>query len=222
VTLALLGQLLGIAAASGTRASLTVLLVALVARFGDTGLPGELAFLSSNVGLALLAALVVLDEVVDRDPELQELLSLTNVGVRGAAGAVSAWGIDGMMGDTTPDAVTWLVGAGIAIGVHLVRVRALQYVPEGTKGFGPRTWVAWLEAGGVFGLIAAVFLAPLLALAFAVLATLGGVTVLLVARSIEHTRHRRPCPHCRTPIRKEASRCRSCGNPVSIERRLSL
>lgn len=218
MSLALLGQLVGVAAASGTRATLTLLTVALVARLGAYTLPAGLSFLSSNIGLSMLVALAVLDELVDRDPELQELLALANVGIRGAAGAIGAWGIDGMMDGAMPESATWLLGASIAIGVHLVRVRALAYVPEGTAGFGPRTWVAWLEAGGVFGLLAAVFLAPLLALGFAVAATVLGAAVLLAARRVERARHRRACPHCAASIRKEASLCPKCRNAVPIER----
>jgi hypothetical protein len=219
LSLALLGQLVGVAAASGTRATLTLLALALVARVGAYSLPAGLEFLSTNVGLALLVALTVLDELVDRDPELQELLTLANVGVRGAAGAIGAWGIEGMMGGSMPDAVTWLLGAGIAIGVHLVRVQAMAYIPEGTSGFGPRTWIAWLEAGGVFGLLIAVFLAPLLALAFAVAASLLGAVLLVSARSIERARHRRRCPHCSAWARREASRCPKCRHAIAIERR---
>ncbi len=220
MTLALFGQLVGVAAASGTRATLTLLTLALVARLGAYTLPEGLAFLSTNVGLAVLVAVAMLDELVDRDPELQELLTLANVGVRGAAGAIGAWGIEGMMDGSMPAAATWLLGAGIAIGVHLVRVRALAYVPEGTSGLGPRTWVAWLEAGGVFGLLIAVFLAPLLALAFAVAATVLGAVVLIAARGVERAKHRRQCPHCASWIRKEASRCPKCRHDVPIERRM--
>ena len=220
MSLALLGQLVRVAAASGTRASLTLVALALVARLGGYTMPEGLTLLTTDLGLALLIGVAVLDEVVDRDPELQELLTLANVGVRGAAGAIGAWGIEGMMDGTLPPAVVWGIGASIAIAVHLVRVRALSLLPEGTDGFGPRTWIAWLEAGGVFGLLVAVFLAPLLALGVVVSATMLGGLVLLVARRVERHEHRRPCVHCDHWVRKEASRCPRCRRPVPIERLL--
>ncbi len=220
MTLALLGQLLGIAAASGTRATLTLLAVVLVARLGGSEVPDGLSFLTTNVGLAVLVAVAVVDELVDRDPELQELVAIGNVGVRGAAGAASAWGVESLADGSLPDAATWLLGAGIAIAVHLVRVRVLSYVPDGGGGLGPRTWVAWLEAGGVLGLIVAVFVAPMLALGFVLLATVFSVAAVFVARKIDRTRNRRTCPHCQTSARKEASRCPNCRESIPVERHL--
>jgi len=219
VTLALLGQLLGIAAASGTRATLTLLAVVLVARIGGGDVPEGLSFLTTNLGLAALVAVAVLDELIDRDPELQEIVTIGNIGVRGAAGAASAWGVESLMDGSLPESATWLLGAGIAIAVHLVRVRVLSYVPEGTGGLGPRTWIAWLEAGGVFGLIVAVFVAPLLALGFVLLGTILSVAAVLGARQMDRSRNRRVCPHCQSWARKEASRCPKCRNPLSVERR---
>lgn len=218
MTLALIGQLLGIAAASGTRATLTLLAVVLVARLGDGAVPEGLSFLTTNVGLAMLVAVAVLDELVDRDPELQEVVAMANIGVRGAAGAASAWGVESLVDGSLPDSVTWLLGAGIAIAVHLVRIRVLSYVPDGAGGIGPRTWIAWLEAGGVLGLIVAVFVAPLLALAFVLLGTVLSVAVVLIARQLDRTRNRRTCPHCQVWARKEASRCPKCRNPIPVER----
>lgn len=218
MTLALLGQLLGIAAASGTRATLTLLAVVLVARLGDGNVPEGLSFLTTNVGLAALVAVAVLDEVVDRDPELQEIVAVANVGVRGAAGAASAWGVASLADGSLPDSATWVLGAGIAVAVHLVRIRVLAYVPEGTGGLGPRTWLAWLEAGGVLGLIVAVFVAPVLALGFVLLGTVLSVAAVVVARNLDRSRHRRVCPHCQTWARKEASRCPQCRNAIPVER----
>lgn len=219
MTLALLGQLLGIAAASGTRATLTLLAVVLVARLGDSSVPEGLSFLTTNVGLALLVAVAVLDELVDRDPELQEIVAMGNIGVRGAAGAASAWGVESLVDGSLPAWATWLLGACIAIAVHLVRVRVLSHVPDGAGGIGPRTWIAWLEAGGVLGLIVAVFVAPVLALGFVLLGTGLSVAVVLIARQLDRTRNRRACPHCQTWARKEASRCPKCRNAIPVERR---
>ncbi|MGH1342734.1 MAG: DUF4126 domain-containing protein [Nannocystales bacterium] len=216
MTLALLGQLLGIAAASGTRATLTLLAVIVVARIGGGTVPDGLSFLTTNVGLAVLVAVVVLDELVDRDPELQELVTMGNIGVRGAAGAASAWGVESLADGFLPDVVTWILGAAIAIAVHLVRVRILSYLPEGHSGVGPRTWVAWLEAGGVLGLIVAVFVAPVLALGVVLLGTVITVAGVLIARRLERSRHRRACPHCGTWARNEASRCPKCRNPIPV------
>ena len=219
MSVTLVAQLLGIAAASGTRASLTLAILAVMARFGGWELPGELAFLSSDIGLGILAALLVLDELVERDPDLQQAMVLVNVGVRGAAGAVAAWGLEDALGDTLPDPAVWAIGAAVAVGVHLLRARVQEHLPDAGDGWlNPRTWLGWLEVGGVVGIVTAVFLAPFLALAFVIVASVAGVGVLLVARGIERTRYRRRCPHCGHAARVEASRCPGCRGPLEVTR----
>jgi lipopolysaccharide biosynthesis regulator YciM len=169
--------------------------------------------------LGLLVALVVLDELVERDPDLQQAMVLVNVGIRGAVGAVSAWGLEDALGDALPDPIVWLIGAGVAVGVHLLRARVQAHLPDAGEGWlNPRTWLGWLEVGGVVGLVTAVFLAPFVALAFVVLATVGGVVALLATRGIERARYRRVCPRCGFAARVEACRCPGCRGPLEVVR----
>jgi hypothetical protein len=218
VTLALVGHLLGVAAASGTRASLTLLALAVATRLGELGLPSELSFLSRDPGLVLLVVLVVLDEMVERDPDLQSALMLANVGIRGAAGALAAWGVHDVAPEGVPEPVLWGVGAAVAIGVHLLRARIGAVVPAGHGLLDPRAWLGWLEAGGVVGLIVAVLLAPVLALLFVGLATLGSLALVALGRAVERARHRRRCPTCGAWARVEASRCPACRGPLPVVR----
>jgi hypothetical protein len=215
----LLATLLGIGAAAGTRSSLTVLVLAVAARFSGFELPQDLQILASDLGLASLLALVVLDELVERDPDLQGLLVLVNVGVRGAGGMVAAWGLQDTMDESLPQPVVWAIGGAAAIGVHLLRTKVQTYIPAARGGLlDPRAWLGWLEVGGVMGLVAAVLLAPLLALGFVVLASAASVLALIVGRNIERARHRRPCPHCRHWTRMEATRCPRCHQDLPIAR----
>ncbi|MEM6291208.1 MAG: zinc ribbon domain-containing protein [Myxococcota bacterium] len=217
MTPTLFAQLLAVSAASGTRASLTLLCMAVAARVTEFALPDALAFLVTDMGLALLVAVVVLDELVERDPQLQELLVFANVGVRGAAGAIAAWGLEDAVGSVLPDVGVWVVGACVAMAIHGLRMKVAVWIPDGGEGWlNPRTWLGWLEVGGVLGIVVAVFLAPFLALAIVVVATVLGAIAWQAGRQLEQTRRRRPCPHCGAKAREEASRCPSCHQPLNI------
>ncbi|MDP6495785.1 MAG: DUF4126 family protein, partial [Dehalococcoidia bacterium] len=86
----LIVQALSVSALSGTRAALTLLGMAIAARAGYLDLPEFLQPLTSTTGLAVLGALVLLEEVVEGDEDIQELLGLVNYGLRGVAGAVAS------------------------------------------------------------------------------------------------------------------------------------
>jgi hypothetical protein len=215
----LLAALIGVGAAAGTRSSLTVLALALAARFTGFELTSELAVLTTDLGLALLVAFAVLDEVVERDADLQGALVLANVAIRGAGGVVAAWGLQDGTHASLPQPVAWAIGGAMAIAVHLVRTKVQAHVPATGGGLlDPRSWLGWLESGGVIALVIAVVLAPMLALGFVVVATLGSLGILLAARGLERGRHRRPCAHCGQQARVEASRCPRCLQALPIVR----
>ena len=137
--------------------------------------------------------MVALDELVERDPQPQELFVFANVGVRGAAGAVAAWGLEDAVGSALPDVGVWGVGACVAMAIHGLRMKVAVWIPDGGEGWlNPRTWLGWLEVGGVLGIVAAVFLAPFLALGIVVVATILGAFAWQAGRQLEHTR--RPSP----------------------------
>lgn len=215
-----MAALISLASAAGARTSLTLLMLAVAARFGAAELPENLSFLSDTFGIAVLVALVIAEEFIEQDEDLQHLTSFINYLLRGAGGALASTAFESMGGGELPPAVAAVAGAGIAVATHHLRMKLYDVV----RGFGeslssPRTWIAWLEAGGVVGVLAATFLAPALALAFVILATMGAVAVLLVRRTAERRIYRRPCPSCGTRIRVEARVCPNCRASVPIHKR---
>lgn len=221
-----LARLLSTSALAGTRSSLTLLLLALAARLELLPLGGSLAgggaWMTSNVGLGLLLALVVLEELAEQDEDLQAVFDLFAYALRGGAGALAAHGLQASAsaaGLELPDWGAALIGAGVATGTHHLRARVHeQLAGVGDSVLSPRTWLAWLELGGVLGLTIAVVFAPAIALGFVVVASLGGAAVVLVRRAAEQRLYRRPCPGCGGRIRVEASRCPGCKQGVPVVR----
>lgn len=211
----LIVQALSVSALSGTRAALTLLGMAIAARAGYLDLPEFLQPLTSTTGLAVLGALVLLEEVVEGDEDIQELLGLVNYGLRGVAGAVASGSIGVASDGEVLTASVPILGAVVSTGTHYVR----SCFHEQLRGMGdsllsPRTWIIWLERGGMIGLLAAVFLAPVVALVFILLA--GGLAAVgtFVRKQIERSKFRRGCPHCDFRARIEASTCAGCGNAL--------
>ena len=219
----LLARTLATSALAGTRSSLTLLALALLARAG-MGAPPQ-AWMISNVGLGLLLALVVLEEFAEQDEDLQALFDIFAYALRAGAGVLSAGALQAgasEVGVALPGWAAALAGAGVATATHHLRAQLHQQL----HGFGesllsPRTWLAWLELGGVVGLLAAVALAPVLALAFVIAASVAGVLALLARRAAEDRLYRRDCPNCSARARTEASICPSCRGPLEVQRQLS-
>jgi hypothetical protein len=221
-----LARLLSTSALAGTRSSLTLLLLALAARLElFAGFAGASAWMTSDLGLGLLLALVVLEELAEQDEDLQALFDLAAYAIRGGAGALAAHSLHGaaeLSGATGIELPEWgatLLGAGVAVGTHHLRANLhTQLVGLGDSLLSPRTWLAWLELGGVVGLAVAIVFAPMLALAFVVLASLAGAAVIVAKRASEQRLFRRPCPGCGARVRVEASRCPSCKVAVPVQR----
>jgi len=116
---------------------------------------------------------------------------------------------------------TWLLAAlaaALAMLTHHLRRRLFQAL----CGFGsgllsPRTWLIWLETGGLAGMLAALVLAPTLALVLFVLAALASLGLGQLRRAADRRLNRRPCA-CGYQARKEASLCPGCRQPLDIQR----
>ena len=111
------------------------------------------------------------------------------------------------------------VGAVMAVGTHGLR----SQLHEGLRGFGdsvlsPRTWLLWLERGGMLGLLIAMLLAPVIALGFVILAAVGAGIGLLVRRHLDKAWFRRACPSCEHMARVDASRCPDCKESLEVAR----
>ena len=215
----LLARTLTTSALAGTRSSLTLLGLAVAARF-DVVAPPQ-AWMVSDIGLGILLALVVLEELAEQDEDLQALFDVFAYALRAGAGALSAAALQDSTGGAVPGWAAAVAGATVATATHHLRAQ----LHEQLQGFGesllsPRTWLAWLELGGVVGLLAAVVLAPVLALAFVVLASVMGLSALIAKKAAEDRLWRRDCEHCNARVRVEARVCPSCRGAVPIAREL--
>ena len=224
----LLSQVLSASAASGARGAATLLVVAVAGYFGWIELPESLDVLATVPGIAVLATFAVLEELAEGDEDLQELLELGNYVLRAALGAFVAYtvaaGADGGVVEASAstgvlETASPVAGAALATGTHHLRAK----LHASARGFGdsalsPRSWLVWLERGGVAGVLVAVVFAPVIALAFVLLASVAAGIALLVRRQVERTVYRRACPGCGHLARVEASRCPSCSATLDVER----
>nr|WP_255216164.1 DUF4126 family protein [Pseudenhygromyxa sp. WMMC2535] len=202
---------------TGTRSSLTLLILAIASRAAHFEDPQD--WMSSNVGLGLLLALVVIEELAEQDEDLRALVDLFAYALRAGAGALAATYLQSADLTFLPDWGAALIGAGGAVATHHLRSRLHEQLSGlGDHLLNPRTWLAWLELGGVLGLTIALLLSPLIALAFVLLATLMAVVALYTRRAAERRLFRRPCPSCNFHPRIEASRCPSCKTSLEIQR----
>lgn len=212
-----IAQLISVSASAGARGSLTLLMLASAARLGFAELPPFLEILASDQGLAALAALSAFEEFAEQDEDLQQVVQMLNLVTRGIAGSLAALSLAPETG--TPEPLAGAIGFGTAAGTQWLRGR----VHETLAGLGdgihsPRTWLAYLEAGGVVGLVVAVLAAPFLALAFVLAAGLAGVAALVIRRAADDRINRRNCPSCGKRARVEASVCPHCRQPIPVQR----
>ena len=216
---AVLGQMLSASSLSGSRAALTLLAIALGAHFDWIDLPEALSMLSTTPAIVALATLAVLEEVIEGDEDLQELLHLVNYATRAGSGAIASWAVTAGADAGSVEMVSPAVGAVVALAAHRLR----SQLHEDLRGFGdtvlsPRTWLLWLERGGMLGLLIAMLLAPVIALGFVILASIGAATGLLVRRHLDRVWFRRACPFCAHMARVDASRCPSCKASLEVAR----
>jgi uncharacterized membrane protein len=219
---ALIAQLLSVSSLSGTRAALTLLGLSVAAHMGYLELPEMLNGFDSVSGMTILALLAIFEEVQESDEDLQELLEWVNYGTRALAGGIAAWSVSAEADAEVVTTISPVLGAGVATGSNWVRTR----LHEQMRGLGdsimsPRTWLLWLERGGVLGLLTAAFLAPVIALCFILLATVAAAMATVTRRMLERKHFRRECPSCGHHARIEASLCPSCRGPLEVEKWLA-
>lgn len=208
----------GLGAATGTRAALFLLMTAAVTLIHPAVIPPQFQFLGSAMGVGVVAALVAVEWMTERDDDLQSLLGLASGGAKVAAAATLGVIACGAPSATWQSLLPGAVGGGVALAAASSRhwlhglLRNLE-----TEAFDPRRWLNRIEEGGVAGLTVAIYAGPMIAVAI----TVAGFAATLVAgvavRSAEG-RWRRPCPGCAVSIRVEACACPKCGADVPVAR----
>jgi len=219
----MISQILSLSALSGTRAALTLLGLAVAANYGYVELPSSLAILHEQGAIVILILLAIYEETQEGDEDLQELTELLSVGTRAVAGGLAAYGTSAAADVEVTSAISTVGGAVTAVGVNHVRSR----LHESLRGVGdsmlsPRTWLLWIERGGIIGLLAASFLAPVLALVLIVLAVIAAAWITSTKRRYEKRHMRRACTSCGFSARLEASLCPNCKAQLEVQKSLRL
>lgn len=146
---------LGLAAPAGLNAYLPLLIVGLAARFTDViELSSPFTVLSSGWGLVVLTILLTIEIVLDKIPGVDHFNDIPQTFVRPFAGAVLiivSSNVDGAIDGV----LVGLLGAGVAGGIHTLKVIARPAVTVTTGGLGnPLLSVAEDAIAGVVAILA--------------------------------------------------------------------
>lgn len=165
---------LGLAAATGLRAFLPLLMVAVMARFDILGMDfGErFAWLESNTALIALSFAVVTEFVLDKVPALDTAADTVMTLVRPVLGGVVVWAsFSGSDPALAP--ILALIAAPVALASHGGKAVVRPGVTATTAGIGNPA-VSLMEDVWAFLLVVLAFLAPvLIPIILAVTAWLG-------------------------------------------------
>lgn len=176
---------LGLAAPAGLNAPLVLLLVALADRFtGLVGLPADYEFLSSWPAIGTLAALLAIEEVVDKVAGADHANDLVQTLVRPAAGALVMLAVT--QGDLSPE-IAAAAGLALAGTTHASKAGLRPLVTMGTAGLGNPV-VSFVEDLFAVGAVVVALVVPAL-----VVLMLVGLGVLAVT-ALRRARRRSPRP----------------------------
>jgi len=177
----------GLSGAAGLNAYLPLLLSAVLERLDVVDLGEPFGALSSDAGIAVLAALFVADFVGDKIPGVDHVLHIVGTVVHPVAGALLFVGQTGV--DTgIPAAVAAILGAATAETLHGGRAALRPASTTTTAGFG-NPLLSLGEDAASLALTIAAFALPLVALLL-VLGLLAAV--ITAARRLSRSR-RAPC-----------------------------
>jgi hypothetical protein len=176
VSLALVGLLLGAAAASGLRLYATIAVLGFLGHAGVVALPGGLSVLSREWVIVVAAALYLVEFLADKIPFVDSVWDLVHTFVRVPAAALLAWAA---LVDVPEEwrFVAALVCGGVAFSAHGLKAgarAAINASPEPVTN-----WIASFAEDGLTALL--LFLAVRHPLAAALAA--AAVVVLAIAAS---------------------------------------
>ncbi|HEX8705971.1 MAG TPA: DUF4126 domain-containing protein [Myxococcaceae bacterium] len=216
-------QAVGLSSASGTRAGVSLLAVALASNQGYVSLPAALQWMAHPGAMAAFAVVLVFEMLTDRDEDMHMLLGLVQYGLSASSGAMTVMASMNVQTASVPEWAVGAAGAGMAIATLALRRQVhAQFMGLESEFFHPLKWLNRLQEGGVLGLCLAVFFAPVFAIAVVVVMVVAGVVAAWMAHRMEARLYRRPCPSCGAPIRVEASRCVLCRTEVPVAKQLDL
>ncbi|GII02532.1 DUF4126 domain-containing protein [Planobispora takensis] len=156
---------LGLSTAAGLNAYIPLLVVGLLANFTDQiRLPQEFAWLADGWVLAIVAVLLLAEIVLDKVPVVDSVNDMIQTVVRPASGGVvfsateAAARLDGSTWMAERPWVSWVLGIGVALAVHVMKTTARPVVNASTAGVGAPV-VSTVEDAGSLGIsLVAIFL----------------------------------------------------------------
>ncbi|MFC4532922.1 DUF4126 domain-containing protein [Sphaerisporangium dianthi] len=168
---------LGLSTAAGLNAYIPLLVVGLLANFTDAvRLPHDYAWLSNGWVLAIIGVLLAAEMVLDKVPVVDHVNDMIQTAVRPAAGGVvfsatqAASQLDHSTWMTQNPWVSWVLGVGVALAVHVMKATARPVVNVSTAGVGAPV-VSTVEDAGSLGMsLVAVFFPVLVVVALVVFA----------------------------------------------------
>lgn len=178
-----------LAAAAGLNAWIPLLVLGLLARFTDlVTLPAGWSWLSGDIALWVIGALLVVEIVADKVPALDSVNDVLQTAIRPAAGGIvfgAGAGAESLKLDDPSSfaQLDWapiITGVVIALGVHGVKALARPAANVATAGIAAPVLSTAEDATSVVVSVLAL-LVPLLAVLFAI-AAIGGLVWLIVAR----------------------------------------
>lgn len=174
----------GLSGAAGLNAWLPLFAGALLERLDVVELAEPFDSLSSNLGLAVLAAFLVADFVGDKVPVVDHVLHVAGTVVHPTAGAVLFTGQTGLETDI-PTIVAVVLGALTAGSIHGGRATVRPATTTTTAGFGnPVLSLGEDAASGLLTLAA--FALPVLALLLVLALAVGLVVGFRLLRPRNH------------------------------------
>jgi hypothetical protein len=170
---ALLG--LGLAASSGLKTFVPLLVMAVAARFHLFGfqLSGAFAWLGSTGALVALGLATIIELAADKVPIVDHVLSLAGTVVRPAAGALAAAAAFHHLDPTTAALAGLIIGAPTALAVHSVQATT-RLASTATTGGLANPFISIVEDLAAFG-------GAILSLAVPILVPLALLTAAIVA-----------------------------------------
>jgi hypothetical protein len=183
----------GLAGAAGLNAYIPLLILGIANRLGYADLQAPYDLLGSNVGLGVLALLLLVEVIADKVPGVDHVNDVINTVVRPAAGGVLTLASVGT--GTLHPGFALLLGIITAGGVHATKATARPLVTATTGGIGNPV-VSAIEDVVSFGMTLLALIAPVVVALFLLL---GAFAAFLLIRRLRARRAHAALRNARTP-----------------------
>lgn len=174
----------GLAGAAGLNAYIPLLILGIANRLGYADLNAPYDLLGSNIGLGVLAVLLLVEVLADKVPGVDHVNDVINTVVRPAAGGVLVLSSAGA--GTLHPGFAALLGIITAGGIHATKASARPLVTATTGGLGNPV-VSVIEDVASFGLTILALIAPIVVALFLIF---GAFAAFLLIRRLRARRAR--------------------------------